>query len=392
MKKTILALLIFCMVGVASAQTEKPERIVTFVKEMHNAAWYAHQADLWEKEVNRNPGNDDAWYFWFTATRYRLIFDANEHNRPNQYDEAPLKSIASRLHRERPKSFARYIIDHECEHLLNDCEGLEDHMIQAIRMRPDFKELYPVYVGYLLANGKDDMMADILKQWYDTGEYSYVLLSYAYNSLAGMEKNGILFVYGDVPTYSSLLVQFGKGLFRDKLIINRSLLFIPEYRDMVCSRLGVKPFEAPDDNSNDGLRKWEADLIFSIAHNTGRPVYFSSLDNQPQLEDHLYSEGLVMRYSTRRYDNLSVKRRNFESVYFKDYLYETFVPETYNSSAYRTNLNYIPCFKSLLTFYKTEGLKKEYDELHSLMMHILSQCEGIEDDAILKHYYDEIER
>lgn len=321
------------------------------------------------------------------------MFEAQEQDRDMQdFDETQLKAIVTELHRIRPNSFARYIIDYDSGHLLQDCDGLEDHMTEAIAMRPDFIELYPAYVTYLLTNGQDNMLADILKRWYDTGEYSYVLLSYAYNSLAGMEEDGILFVYGDTSTFSNLLVQYGKDLFKDRLVISRSLLLIPKYRDMVCRKLGVKTFEEPEDYSQEGLRQWEADIVSSIAGQTERPIYFSNLDMPPLFEDCLYSEGLVMRYSTKRYDNLSVKRRNFESVYFKDYLYETFVPETYNASAYRLNLNYIPCFKSLLTFYKEEGLKKEYDELHGLMMHIVSRCEGIEDAAALKHYCDEIER
>ena len=115
------------------------------------------------------------------------------------------------------------------------------------------------------------------------------------------------------------------------------------------------------------MQKWEADLITTISEKTGRPLYISSPDNHPVLSDQMYSEGLVIRYSPKKYDNLAVKRRNFESVYHTDYLYETFVPETYDASAYKLNLNYIPSFKSLLKFYKAEGMKKEYDELHGLM-------------------------
>lgn len=375
------------------SQTEKPERIVTFVKTEHDSKWYAHQADLWEKEVKRNPENDDAWIFWFAATRYKLMFQASEKGDANtEFDETPLKDIAYILHGKRPNSFARYYIDNECRQKLHDCDGLEDHMLEAIRMRPDFEELYPMYVIYLWQTGHEDMMADILKRWYNTGEYSYVILSYAFNSLAGMEKNGIFLTYGDVPTYSSLLVQYGKDMFKDILIINKTLLIIPEYMKSICGKLGISPIEGPADRSDEGMQKWEADLITTISEKTGRPLYISSPDNHPVLSDQMYSEGLVIRYSPKKYDNLAVKRRNFESVYHTDYLYETFVPETYDASAYKLNLNYIPSFKSLLKFYKAEGMKKEYDELHGLMTNILSKCKGLVDAETLKYYYDEIER
>ena len=395
MNKLLVPILVMLLSvpNAAHSQTEKPERIVSYIKTEHDSKWYAHQADLWEKEVRHNSENDDAWIFWFAATRYKLIFQASEQdNANNEFDETPLKDIAYRLHRKRPNSFARYYIDNECRQKLSDCDGLEDHMLDAIRMRPDFEELYPMYVIYLWQTGHEDMMKDILKRWYNTGEYSYVILSYAYNSLAGMEKNGILFTYGDVPTFSSLLVQYGKDMFKDILIINKTLLIIPEYMKSICGKLGISPIEGPADRSSDGMRKWEADLITMISEKTGRPLYISSLDNHPILEDQMYSEGLVIRYSPKKYDNLAVKRRNFESVYRTDYLYETFVPETYDASAYKLNLNYIPSFKSLLKFYKAEGMKKEYDELHGLMINIVNKCKGLVDDEMLKFYYEEIER
>jgi hypothetical protein len=398
MKKIIIPILlmaVFASAG-ASTQTEKPEKIVSFVKINHDAQWYAHQAILWEKEVQKNPNNDDAWFYWFEATRYKLMFEEAD---DAVYDRT-LIAIANRLHKERPNSYARYVIDHSCSHDLKkpmELDNIQDNMLKAISMRPDFEAMYPEYVVYLMKKGRIDLMRDVLKRWYNTGDYSYVLLSFAYNCLAGMEKNGILFVGGDVDTFSSLLVQYGKGLFQDRIIINLSLLRDSEYLENVCRRLGVEPNKAPkDQNNSDAVEKWEENLIFSIAHTTRRPVYFSSFIKPSYLNQFLYSEGLVVKYSSKRYDNLAVKRRNFESVYLTDYLYETFVPETYNASAYIVNLNFIPCFKSLLDFYKANGMKAEYDKLHNLMIHIVDNCKdnvySIQRELNLKYYYDEIER
>src|SRR5574344_610432 len=217
----ILLLAVFATEG-ASVQTEKPEKIVSFVKINHDAHWYAHQAILWEKEVQKNPNNDDAWFYWFEATRYKLMFEEAD---DAVYDRT-LIAIANRLHKERPNSYARYVIDHSCSHDLKkpmELDNIQDNMLKAISMRPDFEAMYPEYVVYLMKKGRTDLMRDVLKRWYNTGDYSYVLLSFAYNCLAGMEKNGILFVGGDVDTFSSLLVQYGKGLFQDRMIINLSL-------------------------------------------------------------------------------------------------------------------------------------------------------------------------
>ena len=110
----------------------------------------------------------------------------------------------------------------------------------------------------------------------------------------------------------------------------------------------------------------------------------------PSFADKLYSEGLVSRYSTRRYDNLAVKQRNYEKRYLLDYLFETFVPETYEASAYRLNLNYIPCLKSLLDWYKQND-KARYKELYGMMMTIIRRTENIPEEK-KQLYYDEINR
>ena len=38
----------------------------------------------------------------------------------------------------------------------------------------------------------------------------------------------------------------------------------------------------------------------------------------PKFTDKLYSEGLVMRYSEKPYDNLAIKRKNYEELYLTD--------------------------------------------------------------------------
>ena len=245
-------------------------------------------------------------------------------------------------------------------------------------------------------------MADILKRWYNTGRYSYTMLSYAYNCMAGMEENGILFVSGEEETFACLLVQYGKGLFQDRLIINLNLLQEPEYLEYICNQLGVEATQPPADKTNmDYMNPWRENLIFSIAHTSKRPVYFTSYYIPEIFKNHLYSEGLVTKYSTRRYDNLAVKRRNFESVYLTDYLYETFVPEAFGEHAYAINLNFIPCFKSLLDFYKAEGIKTEYDRLRNLMIRITENCIKVMDVdpnehdhivQLMERYLNEIDR
>ena len=110
----------------------------------------------------------------------------------------------------------------------------------------------------------------------------------------------------------------------------------------------------------------------------------------PKFTDKLYSEGLVMRYSEKPYDNLAIKRKNYEELYLTDYLRESFLPESYPAATAPFNFNYIPCFKSLLDHYKQSGNTARYNELRSLMIRIVEQI-NVPDEEKQK-YYEEINR
>ena len=237
-----------------------------------------------------------------------------------------------------------------------------------------------------------ELMNDILHRWYDSGTYSANLLNYAYNVMVGLEPRAIIFTNGDTDTFSKLILQGGKGLFTDVQVICAPMLYSPFYLRTVCDRLGIDPIEPlSGTHTQADYDQWLDNTELQIIRSTGRPAYYcATAERLPSFADSLYSEGLVSRYSTRRYDNLAVKQRNYEKRYLLDYLSETFVPETYEAAAYSLNLNYIPCFKSLLDWYK-EHDKTRHKELYSLMMTILRRTENITDEK-RQSYYDEINR
>ena len=388
MKRSIITAVVLALASVsihAQNADATPQPIESFVKIEYEPDWYANQAELWHKEALKNPSNDDAWINWFRATRYNMILSDGFDN----VDDSKLSEITQTVRKQRPDSYAQYILEYYCSMWINSSEYYQDNMSKAISMRPDNRVLYPDYVVYLLKNGNQEQMDDILKRWYNTGEYSYNLLNYAYNEMIGMQQNGIIFVNGDTPTYSKLLVKYGKDLFADKTVICMSLLATPEYRSAVSKELGISPIPEPDYQNYD---KWTDDAVIHIIHESKRPCYFSTvIPNLPSFQDKLYSEGLVYKYSDKRYDNLAVKQENYEKKYLLDYLYEQFTPETYEATAYKLNLNYIPCFKSLLDYYKESGQKQKYTELYGLMKRIVLKTEGISDEK-RKQYHDEIDR
>ena len=378
------------MIGLASmpdavqAQTkvEEPQKVETPVKVYQSAEWYKTQERLWKAEIGKNPKNEEAWKNYYKAVRYQSWFDESTEYR--EKEERIMQEMAKAI----PDSYTMYIMDYYYKGDVNAAPNMK----KAILMRPDNVEMYPDYVSYLMQTGDEELMADILKRWYNSGTYSPSLLNYAYNELSGMKANSIIFVSGDSPTFSKLLVQYGKDLFEDIDVICMSMMWASNYRKLVCERLSIPDFEPiPQISNQEEADKYTDQMMLHIIKHTRRPaVYFSTLMNVPSFKDRLYSEGLVMRYSEKPYDNLVIKRKNFEENYLTDYLRENFLPESYPASANKFNLNYIPCFKSLLDHYKQTGNTARYNELRNLMLRIVGQI-NVPDEEKQK-YYEEIDR
>ena len=394
MRRYRIALMAVCLMGicvadasarkVAAADDNRPQPVVSFVKVEHTADWYATQERLWRAEADKTPTDDEAWLNLWHATRYRMQYtDGNA-------DREALLALADEVSAKAPQSYADYMIDYWTKCVYGLRTG-DVHMSEAIAMRPDYIASYPDYVAWLLRTDDEQSLTDILTRWYQSGEFSPTLLNYFYNVLVGLDERAVLFVNGDVPTYACLMLQHAKGLFTDCKVVCVGLLYSNAYRQGLCRQLGIAEIPAPTSYSQQDMMAWEENAYRQIISATGRPGYFSAVMELPSFQDKLYSEGLVYRYSEKRYDNLSVKRRNYEERYLTDYLWEHFSPETYSASAYMLNLNYIPCFKSLLDWYKSTGDKNHYRNLVRMMKRIVDRAENLTDDE-RQEYYAEIAR
>ena len=126
-------------------------------------------------------------------------------------------------------------------------------------------------------------------------------------------------------------------------------------------------------------------MIEHFAKYSNRPIYFTiTMEEMAKnaLKDNLHSEGLLMRYYSKPYDNLAVMRRNFENVYLMDYLRESFYPETLAVSAFDPKVNeglglyYIPALKALLQFYKESEDHNHYDKLYSILRTVIDNAKS----------------
>ena len=394
-RKHAFSICLVTMMGLASmsdtAQSQTmdvtPQKVETAVKVHRSADWYKTQERLWKNEIGKNPKNEEAWGNYYRAVRYRSwsesMPDVNE----------LLDAIVEDMEKAIPDTYTYYITRFHNNNQALDNPG----MAKAIRMRPDAVDDYPTFISYLMQTGDEEMMRDILTRWYNSGTYSPALLNYAYNELVGLAPDAIIFAHGDTQTFAKLILQYGKGIRPDVTVVNITFwCFAPGYREHMENLLGLPSFAELVTNGTYVLNGVPGDVVNVMYHhlinNTDRPVYFTPMADMemPQFTDKLYSEGLVMRYSEKPYDNLAIKRKNYEELYLTDYLRESFLPESYPASIAPFNFNYIPCFKSLLDHYKHSGNTARYNELRGLMMRIVEQIDVPAEEK--QKYYEEINR
>ena len=347
------------------------ENIVSPTKVEYDSVWYARQAEGWAKEIKKNPKNEYAWRNYYLASKYQLTwFNPSPYSKDRSTKDATnfLEGILINMEKNIPDSHVlnilRYFHDGKWD------EKYKEGVMRAIAEGPDDLLFFPDYAAFMLRWDMEEELTKLCQKMYESGEYSPALLNYAYNELVGVEPGSILLTYGDVPTYSKLLIQKGKGLFPDVHVISTALLYFEDYRKSIFTKLGIPIDIAAEDRNGEGL-------IRHIVRHSKHPVYFSIASGitKEDLTDSLYSEGLVMRYSAKPYDNISIKRRNYEKRYLLDYLQESFSPERYTTSADRLKLNYVVVFQSLLKHYREAGDEARLKELHQLLEKVIDNVE-----------------
>jgi hypothetical protein len=201
----------------------------------------------------------------------------------------------------------------------------------ALTKLPDEMQFfdYDQWVCYLAMQGDEARMKPLVKRYFDSGIYSEAVLRYSYNELAGMDEGGIYIANGDAAIIPKWLIQEGMNMHKDKTIICASFLFVKEYREWLFRKLGIELPVLKDLQSAEDYDANEITLINAIIDKYGSKVYFSPLNinTSNYWKENLYNEGLLLKYSKKPYDNLTIKRRNVEERYMLEYLLVSFHPE-----------------------------------------------------------------
>ena len=357
MKRVFVCIALMALSIGAIAQT-KAVRIESPIVSEKDFVWYTEQKEAWKALTQKDPTNETAWLNYYNAARYMSWF---------QQEDSTAKQVVREMEQIIPDSYT-----------FNFCayresaqgKGYGDHKKYAeaaLAKLPDEMQFfdYDNWVCYLAMQGDVTRMKPLAKRYFDSGIYSEAVLRYSYNELAGMDESGIYIANGDAAIIPKWLIQAGMGMHKDKTIVCASFLAVKEYRDWLCTKLGVVDpiHEEPywtDESCNA--------LLQAIIDKYGSKVYFSTTTPSSTMEpwkNNLYNEGLLLKYSKKPYDNLAVKRRNVEERYMLEYLLVSFRPEW--TAGQRLSANYAVLLADLLPYYAKHD-QKRYDWLIKLLV------------------------
>ncbi len=352
---THLALFLLCIIPLTlfcAPQEEKPEKVHSVVFTQKPAEWYVKQAELWKKEIEKDPANAEAWRNYYSAVRYERF--AETIGTPEK--KARLKKIMEDMEKAVPNSYEYHFLKHKNDGSIQNLEHLE----KAYRLRPDQAELYSDFISYYEYHDQPQRMKEFLDKWYTSKNMAPGLINYNYNVLMSTEPNALLLTNGDNDTYPLWMLQQVKGVRTDVTVLNASLSMAQEtYLDRKLKEKGItiNYDQLPEYRTP----KFIPAMAEYIAEHYPRvPVYFALTLWEHYFErvkDKLYIVGLAYQFSRERMDNIAFVRRNLEKRFRLDYLSYDWYSEDYLATSLmsRLNANYIVSLVMLAEHYQISG-------------------------------------
>ena len=327
---------------------QTPERVYRYCYTQETTKWYEEQSGLWKNEVRLNSTNIDAWYNYFFATRY-ANFSMEEKERGKL-----LNSIIDDISKAVPNSYLHHYLMY-----YNGDRNLE-HLEKAFLKNPNCADLYWEFIQYYELNGDREKKKKFCEKLYSSNDIISSLYDYNFNTLNSTETNSILFTNGDNDNYPAWVLQDGKGIRQDVIILNAHTIFV--LRDYLRLKLKQGKIEIDLDKlSTKDIDVFLKQLIYEIKNkypetsiHVAMTVYNEYIK---EIKDNLYVTGLVYTFSEVPIDNISIIKNNFEKNLRLDYLDYDWYNEKHISKSMmdRYNLNYVPAIIELVKEYYSSG-------------------------------------
>ena len=382
MNKTLCLTLAFVCCALCNAQ--KAETIESIAANTHDAEWYDRQAQAWQKEVDADSHDQWAWRNLFRATFYYDMFTGGWND--NQ-DTSRTADVIRRMETALPDSYVLSLS--KCRFCLSGDTAATDgsNIRRAIELIP--ADAYKEDVMYLAAQAwlnpefvPDQETGRLFRLAYEKKAVPERIMRYNWNMLQSIAKNGIYFGNGDNCLIPMKMMQEALGIRKDVTIVPEQFLLRKPWAQDLYRRLDIPHFEYKDDFSDYAQygQEWSdrflGDVVMHIVKKTGRPVYFfSDHANRAVLnDDSLYNEGLLLRYSSHKYDNFAVAMHNVREVYHLEYLAEpNLVYDSWESSD-RMDMNNVALLSHLVGKFCKNGEFGEAERLYNILKACIRRC------------------
>ena len=342
---------------------QKPEQVYSITRVQKNYDYYNEQAGLWEKEITKTPKDATAWFNYYTAARMNNMF-AGEGG--TKYD---IDVIIENLKTALPNTFEYYYLSY-VQNTWSE-EGYA-YLDKAYAMDSERYEPWDSYITKAEIEGDTKAMKTFFEKWYHHEMYSPGITSWNYNVLIGLDKNALLLTFGDNDTYPLWLLQSLKNIRTDVKLVNISLLNHLPYQEKVFKELGIPAFGKTYEEVSD-FQSYRNMMMEHVLKNTSRPAYIgisAPKSFRKKHHDQLYVVGLAFKYSEDDFDHVAVIRKNYETLFLKDYLKTNLVNDFSQSVVDHMNQQYIPCLTVLYKHYLLSGEDLKAQEVQGLLISI----------------------
>lgn len=354
----ICVFLLLCLDYACIGQSEgaKPEKVYRIVYMQKPNEWYVEQAELWKKEIEKNPKNPEAWYNYYNANRYARYVETID----TQDKKTRLKKIIEDMGEAIPGTYEYYLLKFWNSYSLTDVSVLE----QAYKLAPERVDTYYGFITHYEFTGQEKKLKEFCEKLYQSKDIAPGLINYNYNVLMSCEENAILFTNGDNDTYPIWVLQEAQGIREDVTLLNQSIIRAGnEYLARKLKEKGISIDLGRLPKSKD--KEFLTELCKIIAAESPEtPIYIALTVYEKHIEsimDDLYIVGLAYQYSTERIDNLALLKKNLEKGLRLDYLKQDWYGDSYLAKDLiaHMNLNYIAPMIMLAEHYNTSGEDRE---------------------------------
>ncbi len=324
----------------------------------------------WKKVVEKYPQNQRAWRNLFFAT---FIGEGNSLSDLNTDDfKKPRTALVMRKMKEAiPDSYVFYLC--ACHFWLEKEWGKWDKDIlrKAIEMMPyDACDEDVLRLAKLLWEkdcNNDKLLTKVYYRIYDKHLYPYREMRYGWNLVKSMPQNAIFVAHDAMELEPVKIIQEALDERKDITVIPYKFIFSSEFRDSICKRLDIKPFvlkKKKDITDEDYVAKFTMHLI----KETKRPLYqpLDMINYSNLCMDSLYNEGLLVKYSDKRYDNISVLLNNVRNVYDLKYLAEPPLVKDLNYDSTNEH-KIVMSLTYVVKLLRKRGLENEANYFHSII-------------------------